>query len=189
MRLPLLTRPLVGALVALSGCATARTGSVEQPTTDASAKRAAPSTTARASTPHSGPWYHGCDAAPLTCRRLAPRAIACPAERDAIVPGEVCGLEGVTPPRVCAFESGRCRCVHHVPCGGARPSYLQQQGMIWECAPPPREGDCPDEPPVAGAACTPTREACGTTGCGSSQVCRCEAGRWACQTQRWEGPP
>ncbi len=173
---------------ASSGCATSRPAVEASPPPPIAAARTARSVSLKSASARQGPWYGACEQPGQACRKAAPTALTCPAAQDAVTPGDVCGLAGVTPPKVCEFETGRCRCVHHVYCGGPVPTYLQQQAMTWECAPTRKEGDCPDEPPVAGAACTPTREACATSGCGNSQVCRCDSGRWACETHAWAPP-
>jgi len=123
------------------------------------------------------------------CYDAFPAKVVCPAAMADVPDGALCGVSGKTQaPRACTYREGSCACAHTPYCGGAYPTFLQQQGMYWKCKPPRRPGDCPDAA-SSGQACSVEGQQCGSGGCGTSTSCTCTKGRFKCTIQHWAPPP
>lgn len=123
------------------------------------------------------------------CLEAFPSRVACPRVLSDVPVGELCGLVGRThAPSACVYSGAVCKCAASVYCGGAAPNYLQQAGMRWSCAAPPKPNDCPSQL-SNGARCSVEGQHCTSGSCGSSTECSCNAGKFRCVTRAVAAPP
>jgi hypothetical protein len=144
-----------------------------------------------AGTPRPRPSVEMCDQHAFVpqCLQAFPEEARCPERFADIEVGALCGLAGrtKTPPR-CAYPEAVCKCAQVSYCGGAAPTYLQQAGMRWQCAPPRAPDDCP-ESAANGAACKKNGQECSYGTCTTSTQCKCAHGKYTCTTRHFAPPP
>jgi len=122
------------------------------------------------------------------CRDSFPAVPACPATFAELRVGQLCGLTARTKRVDCNYREGRCRCAPLLSCGGVAPPNLMAKWMGWNCRPPARPGDCPEQAPAPGSSCQTPGQTCEWPGCTESTRCTCQAKGWRCVTSS-HGPP